>query len=59
MGNVNPDKFYVMCFEESLVGFSFFSLVLLPPPIWEKEVTLYSLGRIEMENRHIFCESDM
>ena len=50
----NPDEFSVIRVEES-----FLTSVLLPPPIRENKVTLYSFGRIKMENCHFFCESDM
>ena len=55
----NPDEFSVICVEASVVGSFFFSSVLLPPPTWENEITLYNIGWIQMENRHFFCESDM
>ncbi len=38
-------------------SFSFFS-VLLPPPIWENEITVYNIVRIEMENCHFFCKTN-
>ncbi len=52
----NPDEFSVIFVEVSMVGSSFFSSVLLPPPIWENEITFYNIIRIEMENCHVFCK---
>ncbi len=36
---------------------SFFS-VLLPPLIWENEITFYNIVRIEMVNCHFFCKTN-
>ena len=54
----NSDEFSVIFVEVSVVGSSFFSSVLLPPPIWENEITFYNIIRIEIENRHVFSESN-
>ncbi len=53
----NPDEFSVIFVEVSMVGSSFFSLVLLPPPIWKNETKFYNIIQIKMENCHVFCKS--
>ena len=53
----NPDKLSVICVEASVVCSSFFSSVLLPPPILENEIASYNVGRIKMEYCHFLCES--
>ncbi len=40
------------------MGYSFFFLVLLPPPIRENKITFYYIFGIKMENCHFFCESN-
>ena len=54
----NLEELSVICVEVSVVGSFFFSQVLLPPPIWENEITFYNIFRIKMENCHFFCESN-
>ena len=54
----NPDEFSVICVEASVMGSSFFSSVLLLPPIWENKITFYNIFWIKMENFHFFCKSN-
>ena len=55
----NPDEFSVICVEVSVVGSSFLSSVLPPPPVWKSKITFYNIFRIKMENSHAFCKLNM